>query len=375
MAQGEVNRVEVAISEESSWGEAPSSPSESMAHAKQTVVSDTIRADRLVDAVAEVGANAEGDVGIEMRWTDFQKLIEGALGSAFTTLSVTGAGSSGNLQFVNATSKIVGPSGSWNNIQPGTWVKVAGAAQAGNNGIFKVVSKTATDLVLSATLTDENSSTATVTGKWIRNGTTKKSYLYEKRFLDLSKYVYFKGCRVAQMNLEVQSKQILTGSFRLMGKEGITGTSTVAGSSVSASGDDVMNATSNVGTITEGGAALSTAIKSCRIGVNANLRALDAVGNRTAIGINLGRVDVTGMLEAYFEDLALYNKMISHTGSSFSFRVTDPAGKVMIVTIPKLFFTTGNPLAPGINQDVMLPLEFVGIRDLTTSCSIQIDLL
>jgi hypothetical protein len=99
------------------------------------------------------------------------------------------------------------------------------------------------------------------------------------------------------------------------------------------------------------------------------------VANRAAIGIMEGTVDITGTIEAYFEDLALYEKFEDHTASSLSFRFTDAGGNVLIVTLPRLFFARGPVFASGINTDVMVPLEFQAVRDPTLDCEIQIDAL
>ena len=84
---------------------------------------------------------------------------------------------------------------------------------------------------------------------------------------------------------------------------------------------------------------------------------------------------IEGTMQAYFEDLTLLNKFYNHTSSSFSMRLTDAGGKVMIVTFPKLYYADGNPPASGINTDVLLPLKFQAIYDATTACQIQIDVL
>lgn len=383
MGQGESNRASVYYSSEATWNETPSTPvmialpitGESLGHKKVSASSEEIRDDRMIDNVTAVGASAEGDVNFELQYSDFLTLLEGALNSAFTTFTYTGAGAVGNLQFTG--NDIVGPANTWNALVVGQYVKVSGASQSANNGIRKVTAKTSTNLTVDgAVFAAENSSTATVKGKVVRNATTKKSFLIEKRYADLSKFFYFRGMRVGQLRLNVESQKMITGSLSFMGAEGIAVASSIGNATSTAeSTDPKFNATANVGTLTEGGAAITTAIRALAMVLNNNLRKLDGVASRVPIGINTGSVNITGSIEAYFEDITLLNKFINHTSSSLSWRLTDPSGNVLIFTLPKLYFDDGNPDVRGVNQDVMLPLNYQAVRDPTTNCMIQIDAL
>ncbi len=383
MAKAEANRVGLYYYKETNWAETPATPvmtefpytGEAMVHKKDTVSSATIRSDRNTDTLAEVGAGAEGEVNFELRNSDYLPFIEAALGNLFTTFSYTGGGSAGNLQFTG--NDIVGPASTWNTLVVGQYIKITGSASNANDGVRKVTAKTSTNLTCDGSaFTAQNSSTAVITGKVVRNGTTKMSFLLEKRFLDISKFQYFKGMRVGQMRMNVASKQVITGSFSFMGAEGIPSATTIGNASSTAkSSDQIINATTNIGSLYEGGSALTTGIKSIDFTVNNNLRALDGIGSRGPLDINQGSMMIDGTMQAYFEDIVLLNKFYNHTSSSFSMRLTDAGGKIMIVTFPKLYYSDGNPPAGGINTDVLLPLKFQAIYDATTACQIQIDVL
>lgn len=387
MGQGESNRVSIRVSKETNWAETPSTPtmarlpivSESIGHNKRTVQSAILRSDRQKERSAQVGVDAQGDINMELRFADFDAILECALANSFASASKTGAGTLNNLNFAVAgggTQDITGQSGDWTNFTVGAWVRVKSAAQAANNGIFKITAKTATVLtVANAAGVSETSSTAVVTQKMLRNGTVKQSLLIEKQYEDLTNnYVNFRGMRVAGLSLNIQTEAIITGVVRFMGKQGFIATATVSGSLTNPSTNDSMTASVNVGSIMEAGAAFSTAIKSITMDLNNNARPLPAVGNVGAIGINLGSIDLTGRVEAYFEDQALLTKVFNHTSSSLTFRLTDPQGNVMVFTIADLQFT-GNPPTPGINQDVMLPLDYMANRQPTDGYTIQIDAL
>lgn len=387
MAQAESNRVSIRISKETTWAEAPSSPTmaklpilgDSLQHNKRTKQSDTLRSDRMKDAQVQVGVDAQGDLNFELRFGDFEALLECALASTFAIATKTGAGTAGDVNFAAAsggTQVITGPSNWTTNFTVGAWVRVKLAAQAANNGMYKVTAKTATTLtVANAAGVLEPSSVAVIAQKMLRNGTTKQSVLIEKQFEDLTNnYLNFRGMRVAGFSLNIQTEAIVTGTFRFLGKQGYLATATVSGSLTNPSANDSMSASLNVGSIVEGGVALSTALKSITVDLNNNPRALTGVGQVGAIGVSLGSLALTGRVEAFFEDQTLLTKVFNHTSSSLEFRFTDPQGNVFVFTLAQLKWS-GNPPTPGIDQDVMLPLDYSCEREPTAGYMIQIDAL
>lgn len=385
MAQGESNRVSLRISKETAWGETPATPvmaklpylSDTLIHNKETKQSDVLRSDRMRDSQVQVGVSAQGDINFELRFADFEAILECALASTFATATFTG--SAGNLDFAassGGTQVITAPAATWDSFTVGAWVRVTGA-NANNNGVFKITAKTSTTLTIanSTGTLQADADGATVKQKTMRNGTTKQSLLIEKQHEDLTNnYTNFRGMRVAGLSLNLTAKQIVTGTVRFLGKSGNLATATVSGSLTNPSANDSMTASLNVGSIVEGGAALSTAIKSITMDLNNNPRALEGVGQVAAIGVNLGSIALTGRVDAYFEDQVLLTKVYNHTSSSLEFRLTDPQGNAFVFTLAQLKWS-GNPTNPGIDQDAMLPLDFSCERQPTDSYMIQIDAL
>ncbi len=387
MPQGEANRVSLKLSKETVWGETPSTPtmlvlpytSESLIHDKRVKQSDVLRSDRMKDAQVQVGFNGGGDVNFELRFGDFDNILEVALASTYTSQTTTGAGTSNNFAFAasgGGVQVITGPSNWTTNYNVGAWVRVKAAANGANNGVFKVTAKTSTTLTVnnSAGVIEANS-TAQVITKNLRNGTTKQSFLIEKQYNDLTNnFINYRGMRVDGLSLNVTSEEIVTGTVRFVGQKGVIATSTVAGGTTAASSNDSMTASINVGSVNEAGASLTTAIKSLSFDLDNNTRTLTGVGSASAIGINMGSLKVTGKLEAYFEDQALLTKMFNHSSSSLDFRLTDTAGNVMVFTFGQLRYT-GNPVNSGIDTDVMLPLAFSCERETVNNFMIQVDSL
>ena len=386
MAQAESNRVDVRFSAETTWAETPATPtmaslpytSESLIYEKRTVRSNIVRADRLTDDVAEVGAGSSGELNFEYKFGDFDLLILAALGAnAWNTATFTGAG--GNLDFAasgGGLQVITAPASTWDNYLVGGYVRVTGA-NANNNGVFRITAKTSTDLTVNnATGTVQaNADGATVAQKCARTGTTKKSFLFEKSFGDITQFISYRGMRVGSWGMNVEAEQIVTGSFGFMGERALRAGSTVSGSVTPASSAPIVTATANMGRLEEAGTSLTTKIRRVNFNLNANPRQLSAVANKFPIGINLGSFEITGTVEAYFEDGTMLDKLINHTSSSLAFEFDDANDDRTIITITNLKFTTGWPVGAGLNQDVTLALDFTAINDSVSSSMMQVDVL
>lgn len=264
------------------------------------------------------------------------------------------------------------------NLEVGQWIRTEGFATAANNGVFKILAITATTLQLDTTalvVEDPDGDPITLSAKRLKNGTARKSFLIEKKFGDVEEYVAFPGMRVGQMSLSVESQQLVTGTFSFMGKGAVTSATSVLGQAVPAGITPSLNAAANVGSIYENETVLATALRSITLQLQNNLRTKPQLGNKFPVDIGYGFVDVTGTVQAYFEDLVLYNKFIDHDESSLSFRFTDPDGNIFVFTLPRLYYTNGNPNAGGGNDDVLLPLEFTCVRDTDTDAVILLDLI
>lgn len=383
MSQAESNRVDVRFAVESVWNETPASPamtslpytSESFAYAKDTVKSSIVRADRLTDDIIEVGAGSSGEVNFEYKFGDFDRLIEGAMGNNFTQVTFTGTS---NMSFAVAAAGvqvITGPANWTVGYVVGTYVRVTNA-NAQNIGVYRITALTATLMTITNALgTVQASTSATVLMRYARTGTLKKSYVFEKSFGDIARFISFRGQRVGSWAMNIESGQIITGSFGLVGAGAFAATSTISGSIVPAGVLSIASATANVGRFEEGGTALATKVKAVKFNLNANVRQLRAVANKFPIAINLGSFDITGSVEAYFEDLTLYNKFIGHSDSSLVFEITSAENDSTVITITNLKFTNAAPVGAGLNQDVMVTMDFMGQSDAVTASMMQVDLL
>jgi hypothetical protein len=376
----DANRVALWYALETSWGETPASTamtelrftSESLAHTKQTIVSQEIRADRMRADVVEVAAAAGGDINYELSATTYEALFQAALGGTLVSTARTAVSATFTASTITVADGLTG------GFVAGQWVKVV-AASASVSTIAQIV--TATSTVLSFAATTFGAATGThaatsIRGRMLRTGTTKRSFFVQKQYTDQTgEYMQFTGMRLGSMSMNVASQQIVTGTFMFQGKGGFYASTSFASVTVSATTTDVINATANVGNILVGGTSLGTAIQSINYTLNNNLRTQQGIGSKYAQGVGLGGIDITGTVTCYFLNSQQYQKMINHESVTLTFKFTDSSANVIVVTFPKIYWTGGNPNAGGIDQDVMLPLGFTAARDPTTSCMMQIDYL
>lgn len=207
----------------------------------------------------------------------------------------------------------------------------------------------------------------------LKNGSTKKSFTLEKKFADKALFHSFTGMMINSLSLSIASKQVITGKMDFIGKAGATAAVSVGtGDPTAATTFDIMTASANVGTLKEGGSALGAGIylKKIDLQISNGLRGMDAVGNQGNVGVGQGRFELTGVVEAYFESWALYNKFKAGTATSLEFTITDGT-KSDVVLIPKIKFSDAKVVGPGNGQDVMVPLSFTALYDSVETCMIK----
>lgn len=257
----------------------------------------------------------------------------------------------------------------------------------GIRGIFTITSLSDDVIgVFPAPTTDANAGGAgiTIKGSMIRNpgavqDFVRQSFTVETSFEDVDQHFVATGLRVGSFELEMQSGEISTGTINLMGRameRRQSQTSLLRNSPYvpkQAPAHDIMNATSNVGSLAIDGATDFAFLQSISISGDASLREQRAVGHKYAVGIGVGRFQLTGSFSAYFETGELFDKFVDHDSISLSFFYHDNSNNRYDFTIPSIKLTA-DPIAPeGIDQDVIENIEWEAQRDPATNCMIQID--
>lgn len=360
---------------------------ESLDYSIKTDTSKEIRSDRQTTDLILTGAEASGGFSFELSYAEFDPFLEATLQGTWGVFGTNGVGAviptsatfaANSLTAGSATSGI----NIFTNLVMGQWVKVGGSSNQLQNiwaQVSKTVAPTATVLTFEGTpfaaATGVGGAAVTVSASRLVNGTNQKSFTIEKNFADIGQTLTYKGMTPDKLSLKLASGSILEGSLDFKGKDASRQVGSLLHATVTNSTSNaVMNGVNNVVNILEGGSVLAgTFIKSLTIDIGNNLRALDGIGFLGSVAVASGTIDVSGSIEFYFADGTIYDKFLQNSSSSLSFRVNDSAGNGYVVTMPNIKYSGGKVTAGGINQDVMVSMNYTAIRDTVSGSSIIID--
>ena len=210
----------------------------------------------------------------------------------------------------------------------------------------------------------------------IKNGVELHSYTMQKHFQDLAIPIFqnFAGCRIGGMNLDFQTGQILTGSFSVMGCAATNSNAQIAGATFlnPGLGMEPMNAVTNLVNIRKNGVAMVTKIRSMSMELTNNLRGQEAIGTLGYIGIALGRLEISGNIELYFENGSEYSSFLNNDDFELEFTLQDADGNSYAVSLPRIKYEEGTILSGGLDQDLMVNGRWRAIYDSTAQCMIEI---
>lgn len=382
----DANRVGLAYVVESTYGVTPSGPptlknvrytGESLKQDTETKTSLEIRSDRQVSDLIRTNLSTSGDVNVELSYAAFDDWLEWALLSDASwtsalditinsaSINITIAASGSNFTLTRASGSYV-TDGFSATLDVGKWVKLGSTANpftlAANNGYAKIVSVSATVLTvtgLAMSATTQSSGTVAIRRcAQILNGVLLKSMTIEKSFPDLTnEFAILTGQCIDGLSLDVSIGSILTGTFSFIGAREASATATVgSGTNTAAATNNVGNTIDNISGVLEGGSALQ--ITKFTMELKNNLRARQAVGTLGAISIGTGTVAVTGTIEAYFTSKTLADKYRNFTATSIGVKFVDSAGNAYVIDLPRVKFGGGDVVAGGINQDVIVKLQY-----------------
>lgn len=479
MSFADANRASIRVIEEATWGVTPASgktrevrlTSSSLSATKETVVSDELRADRMVSAITEVSAASEGDINFEYSsgaqdeflaafvmgaWSRpmTRDFFKGATVSITGTSQITIAGkdvtdyltvghrillkgfanpanngyfsisalafTSGNTVITTVQTSLVAEAGTvtsklydandvivLNDITISSTVsgfsstgtpfaapiaagqlkvgqKIVVDGLAGVTGIYTITALTSNTIT---TAPAPNAAVAAgspvvVKGSMLRNPSNfaeivQRKFTVETAFNDVGQFMVQDGMVPGTFSLEIATGAIITGTIGFQGRATQLRQTTLLGAApydvLGAPTGEVVNATTNVGTISKDGSTFGASIQSISLSGEANLRQQAAVGSKFARGIGAGRFNLTGSMTVYFEDESLFSDFLNHETVSLSFPITDLDGQTYVFTLPAIKFSQDQIAPGGIDQDVFDNVEFTAFRDATTECMLQVD--
>jgi hypothetical protein len=376
---GDSNRVRWQYAVESTFGTAPTGQYQelrrtggSLKRPINTKVSDEVQSSGQRKGLYLLSQNAEGNLEAEFSYGSFDDLLAACLRGTWTAATAV----NGSLTTVKAT-KTVTMTGAFVGVVAGQWFQIKNSAA--NDGIYKVATRTSDNEVV---VEDDTQMGADATAEagvdidtdgMLRTGTDAlKSFTFEQEHLDLTQVLAFTGMRVGGFNLDIPNGDLVTLGMDLRGKDATRAVAS-AGSGVDAANtNDAFNSSSNIYDIREGSSPLGDQVTRVSLAYNPNTRDRMALASATPVDIRYGTADITGTLEFYFADGSLIDKYLAFTETSMSLRTTDGAGNSYVLTFPEYKYTGDLPDTGGLDQDVIVSLEFT-LYAASQAYSLQVD--
>lgn len=156
-------------------------------------------------------------------------------------------------------------------------------------------------------------------GDVLVNGTTQQSFTFERQQQDIAapSFEYFPGQQVDQFSIDLKASAIITGKLTTVGMTAPTPTTArfAGATDIAAPTFPVLNASTNVGTLFEGGVAVSgpSYLMELDIDIKNNLAPRHAIGALGPVGVRNGELSVSGNLTAFFGDLTNLNQVFNDT--------------------------------------------------------------
>lgn len=218
---------------------------------------------------------------------------------------------------------------------------------------------------------------AVLCGAWatnvLKNGIARKSFTVEET-LELGatdSFSRFTGATIGSMSLSLTAREKAALNFEWLAQQETLATSIVTGATyTAASTKEILTASRSVAALTVAGA--TPKIMSLSVDVNNNLRERPEVGSLYSNEFGVGRCEVTGTLEAYFESNVLYQSVLDHGSGALEFTIGDVTAEKYTVLLPKIIFGDGEKQTGGNDDDVMVSIPFQAVYDGTEACSIKI---
>lgn len=373
---------------ETSLGVLPASPvfslkritKDTLNYLKETVVSGEIRADRQIPDVLLTQFSAAGGYDFELSAADFSLLFQNALFCTPTVQNIPAV----SVTITASTRTIAATAGTFSGLLPMQRIRISGttvddgiwsvATVAVNGASFTVFETSISEPTGNVTLANY-SGTASFAATIYRNNVVRNSMAIEMSPAP-GFFILYTGMMVNTLRLTLEAKRIAVGTVEFMGLGAVASTSSAsAGAYSGASTNPIMNCSSNVGRLWTNGQPFTTGVKMMTIEISNNLRQQPAVGQVNLFGIGLGQFRVSGSLQLYFKDIAMYNQFIAHTPTALSTVLSDSNGNGLSFTMPRIQIETAKTDVPGVNADIMLDVTYAATLDPVTGMTFQISQL
>jgi len=207
----------------------------------------------------------------------------------------------------------------------------------------------------------------------IKNGTTQQTFTIEKGFPSSTHFQQFKGMTPNSMTLTINANAQVTGTISFIGMNQTISTATIASSVTPAVAGGLFDSFN--GALSEGGVAIAD-VTSLTITIDNGVEPIFVLMDNGVKALIDGRCNVTGTLNALFQDDSLYAKFLEETESSLSFTlntVEEPLNGYTF-TLPRIKYTSADMPVNGEGV-VSITMPFQSLQDDVVGATITIEKL
>lgn len=214
---------------------------------------------------------------------------------------------------------------------------------------------------------------AAVRGEWkddvLVAGIDVPTFTIEREFSDIKQYQLFTGCAVNSLSLEIQTNAMITGTISFVGKDVNFGDTSAAAQKIESQTFSPLDGFS--GALLEGGKPIAV-ITSISLNIENGIEAANVLGSDVAAALVPGRINCTGSVSAYFENLDLLNKFVNETESDLQITFGNGGPGSYIVKLPRIKYSGGDNAVDG-EGPIMLDMPFQALLDECTGTNIIIE--
>ncbi len=352
--------------------------SDDMGTTISTKTSDHIRPDRMTSGVTTTGFEVGGGYVFESQFEN--SLADELLAGFLWAEDWIGVLSSESLELgeflasdqLDLTGVLAPPT-----IIDGQVIKITGCTDPLNDGAYKLTTTGTNTYTVSPDFNSIETFALGVVanGAMIRNGKFYQPFFIERGHTDVDEYFKFLGMSCNVMTMELEDQSDVTGSYQFVGLTSIVETTVETGATYTPpTTNPVFSTVTNIPTISIDGVVQEGCfVKSLTLEVNNNVTPKTGLGVLGACETMAHRLSVTGALTMYFEDSAMYQRLLNGTPFSVSWTLEDANGNGYVYTLPKVILDSDTINVGGVDEDIMDDASYVAVADEVTNCMIQID--
>ena len=216
-------------------------------------------------------------------------------------------------------------------------------------------------------------------GTWatnvLKNGITRQYFTFEEAISALASPSFVRGPMgmVDMLSLDITAQQKITGSLAVKAQTIAVASSAISGATYTAANTKgVMTAAASFGGLSIADLSPAPKLRRLTLQIRNNLADVPYLGSMVGDEYADGDCDVTGELEALFDGIDLYQKVLDHGGGAISATIGQTANEKYTILLPNSVFLDGAHQIGGKNQKVMMRVPFRAKYDATEACSIKI---